>query len=189
MSILERTFSSNYKKHPILVNGEMTEKELEYLMLTNLSNNFKAYEFFKSYLAIRHGLVNLPDTREELYEIVSRLSDLCAHVLQPIRDYYNKSIIINSGFRCEELNKLVGSSPKSQHRKGEAADIVIKDVDPYDLSKTINEIIRPNFDQLIYEGTWTHISYTTRYTPRKSVLTAIFEHNRPPRYVVGIIKH
>lgn len=34
----------------------------------------------------------------------------------------DKSILINSGYRCEKHNKHVGGSPKSQHVLGNAAD-------------------------------------------------------------------
>ena len=30
---------------------------------------------------------------------------------------------MNSGYRCEELNSLIGGSPRSQHCRGEAADL------------------------------------------------------------------
>ena len=37
---------------------------------------------------------------------------------------------INSGYRCEAHNKVVGGSPNSQHLLGKAADIVIQGLDP-----------------------------------------------------------
>ena len=49
-------------------------------------------------------------------------------VLQLIRDILNKPIYINSGYRCDKHNKEVGGSSNSQHTKGKAADIRIKDM-------------------------------------------------------------
>ena len=57
-------------------------------------------------------------------EMDQRLID----VLQLIRDILNKPIYINSGYRCDKHNKEVGGSANSQHVKGKAADIRIKDM-------------------------------------------------------------
>ncbi|MDR2002656.1 MAG: hypothetical protein LBQ74_06465 [Prevotella sp.] len=40
---------------------------------------------------------------------------------------YNEPSIINSGFRSQETNKAVGGVPNSQHTKGQAADVQVKD--------------------------------------------------------------
>lgn len=42
----------------------------------------------------------------------------------------NKPIKINSGYRSPTYNKRIGGSPNSQHMKGTAADIVIKELTP-----------------------------------------------------------
>lgn len=77
--------------------------------------------------------------------------------LDEIRGGYGKPIYINSGYRCAELNKLVGGKPNSQHLKGEAADLRF-DID------LLNFIIQfCHFDQLIIEKSknskWIHISF------------------------------
>ena len=47
-------------------------------------------------------------------------------ILETIRDEYGKSIVINSGIRCQKYNdSLRGSIPTSVHRLGGAADIYI----------------------------------------------------------------
>ena len=47
-------------------------------------------------------------------------------VLQEVRDYFGKSVKINSGYRCEVYNKKVsGASTNSKHKLGLAADIVV----------------------------------------------------------------
>jgi uncharacterized protein YcbK (DUF882 family) len=47
-------------------------------------------------------------------------------ILTKIRKHYNQPVIINSGYRCEEHNKKVGGSANSQHFKGSAVDIIVK---------------------------------------------------------------
>ena len=44
-------------------------------------------------------------------------------VLDNLREFYGKPIKITSGFRCTELNKLMGGSPTSAHVIGLAADL------------------------------------------------------------------
>lgn len=50
-------------------------------------------------------------------------------ILEKIRHHFNKPIKINSGFRCPVHNSNINGSPTSQHLKGKAADIVVKDTD------------------------------------------------------------
>ena len=47
---------------------------------------------------------------------------LVERLLQPLRDRLGEPITILSGYRSDELNRLVGGVPSSQHRLGEAAD-------------------------------------------------------------------
>lgn len=56
------------------------------------------------------------------------------YLLQLIRDHYKKKIYINSGYRCAKHNKAVGGSAKSQHLRGKAADIVVKDIAPKEVA-------------------------------------------------------
>ena len=56
-------------------------------------------------------------------EIIDNLTKLCKEVLQPIRDSLELPVRVTSGYRCEKLNKAIGGSSRSQHVKGEAADI------------------------------------------------------------------
>ncbi len=126
--------------------------------MLRLSDNFKLSELVKSSTADRLGIDNIPTT-----EVILNLERLCLRVLQQIRDWYELPVKVNSGFRCPKLNQAIGSSKKSQHLTGEAADIEIYGLDNLELACWIRDNLE--FDQLIlefYDGTpqsgWVHVS-------------------------------
>ena len=98
----------------------------------------------KSQTAIRKGIKNEPST-----EHVENLIHLAKTVLQPIRDEFGRPVVISSGYRSPELCEAIGSSSKSQHAKGEAADFEIPGVDNKRLASWI--VANCDFDQLILE--------------------------------------
>lgn len=85
-----------------------------------LSTHFKLSEFLRSETASARGIDNTPSI-----EVVSNLQQLCIHVLEPLRAYFNTPIVVSSGYRSPALNKAVGGSTTSQHMTGEAADLRI----------------------------------------------------------------
>ena len=110
---------------------------------------------------------NMPDEAElaNLY----RLADFLEQVKVVLG---NKPIMINSAFRCAEVNKAVGSSDKSQHRRGCAADIRVPGMTPDEVVTAIIESGLP-FDQVIREfDRWTHVSIpnTEDSAPRSMAL-------------------
>jgi zinc D-Ala-D-Ala carboxypeptidase len=69
-----------------------------------------------------------------------------------------KPVMINSAFRCKQVNDAVGSKDTSQHRIGCAADIRIPGMTPDEVVKTIMAA-GLGYDQIIREfDRWTHIS-------------------------------
>ena len=83
-----------------------------------------------------------------------------------------KPIIVNSAFRSAEVNRAVGSSDKSQHRRGCAADIRVPGMTPDEVVSAIIESGLP-YDQVIREfDRWTHVSIpnTEDSTPRAMAL-------------------
>tara|TARA_A100001391_G_scaffold149762_1_gene107246 strand:+ start:3276 stop:3743 length:468 start_codon:yes stop_codon:yes gene_type:complete len=138
-----------------------------------LSKNFTLNEFTKSVSAIRNGIDNSPNA-----EHIRNIQLLVKYVLQPLREGLNKPIRITSGYRSESLNKLIKGSKKSQHCKGQAADLQFK-VDGVMNNKMIwDKVIELGlpFDQMINEFnySWIHISYNHEYN-RKSLLEAYKE--------------
>jgi len=56
--------------------------------------------------------------------------------LQNVRDKVGKPMILNSGYRCKKKNdSVLGSSKKSQHILGKAADISARN---FDIDKLVN---------------------------------------------------
>lgn len=129
--------------------------------------HFTLRELIKSDTAIRKGIKNVPNRQEE-----QNLNALVDKILDPLREAYGKPIIITSGFRCEELNSLIGGSKTSQHRTGQAADIRTIVDTPEENKKLYDLIIKLNlpFDQLIdeYNFDWVHVSFSEKN--RKQIL-------------------
>ena len=107
-----------------------------------LSKNFSKAEMIKSQTATRMGLNNNPTDDQ-----TENLRLLCERVLQPVRDHFNQVVHVSSGFRDPILSQKIGSSIKSQHCKGEAADVEIFGVANNELADWIKENLM--FDQLI----------------------------------------
>ena len=71
-----------------------------------------------------------------------------------------KPVMVNSAFRCKEVNDAVGSKDTSQHRVGCAADIRVPGMTPDQVVKAIMAAGLA-YDQLIREfDRWTHVSIT-----------------------------
>jgi hypothetical protein len=69
-----------------------------------------------------------------------------------------KPIMINSAFRCKQVNDAVGSKDSSQHRVGCAADFRVPNMTPDEVVKAIIAS-GIGYDQIIREfDRWTHIS-------------------------------
>ena len=97
-----------------------------------------------------------------------------------------KPIMINSAFRSAEVNKAVGSTDKSQHRHGCAADIRVPGMTPDEVVQAIIASGLP-FDQCLREfsspagGGWTHISVPNidGHEPRMQALIVDKQGTRP----------
>ena len=130
-----------------------------------LTTNFRLIEFTESATATAKGIKNEPSKIE-----IENLKALCSKLLQPLRDIYEEPLTISSGFRSPELNKAVGGVPTSQHTKGQASDISVKE--PRKLLATLL-ISGLDFDQaILYQdgrNNFLHLSYNSGHN-RKQVL-------------------
>jgi len=140
-----------------------------------LSKNLTLGEATKSATAIKNGISNKPSG-----EHLSNLIQIATKIFQPVRDHFQKPIIVSSGYRSQALNDLIGGASGSQHSKGEALDLD-GSVDNF----LIFEFIKNNleFDQLIWEfgddenPDWVHVSYKTENN-RGEVLQAVRQNGR-----------
>ncbi len=107
-----------------------------------LTPNFTLSEFTHSPTALDLGIDNTPNDDQ-----IACLRSLCQVILEPWRERFGP-LKINSGFRSEKLNRAVGGAPASQHKKGEAADVVPLEATIIDLALFAVDQGLP-FDQLI----------------------------------------
>ena len=136
---------------------------------------YELNEFVRSEKAKKNGIDNIPS-----FEVVDRIGRLISAILDPLRAAWGSGIYVNSGFRCEALNKLVGGSATSVHKLGWAADITPVNGKFDEFVKFIEEWLKKNrikFDQLIIESNskgdrWLHIGlYNNAGQQRCQVMT------------------
>lgn len=107
---------------------------------------------------------------------IAALKQWCFNIGEPVREHFGKPVRANSGYRSLQVNRAVGSSDGSQHRKGEAVDMEIDGVSNAELAIWIRDNLK--FDQLILEAYrpgipnsgWVHCSFRLGRL-RHSVLT------------------
>lgn len=137
---------------------------------TNLSKHFKLRELEKSQVALRNQIDNSVQDKTTF----NNLKTLCEEILEPIRNNFGKPISPNSGYRCLELNRKLGSRDTSQHTLGQAVDIELPGIDNEEVFYYIKE--RLDYDQIIleyYDGVnphsgWVHISYVSPEKNRRN---------------------
>ena len=96
-------------------------------------------------------------TQEEISNL-QRLAQLLEQVKEAIG---GKPVMINSAFRCKQVNDAVGSKDSSQHRHGCAADIRVPGMTPDEVVRAVIAAGLP-YDQIIREfDRWMHISIPT----------------------------
>ena len=123
--------------------------------MTMISKHITLQEATESATALRLGIKNVPNEVE--LEAMKYVSE---NLFEPIREWYDKPIKINSFYRCLALNKAVNGSKTSGHVLGNSIDISagnkIENKKIFDFIKTSGL----DFDQVIneYDFTWIHIS-------------------------------
>lgn len=133
-----------------------------------LTPHFVLAEVIASSTADQYGLENYPES-----EIHMRNIQYTAECMELVRKVLgNNPIKINSWYRSPAVNRKVGGVPNSQHAQGQAVDFTCAKFG------TIQQVCKKlmeskgviNYDQLILEPTWVHISFTTG-KPRLAELT------------------
>jgi zinc D-Ala-D-Ala carboxypeptidase len=140
-----------------------------------LSPHFTLAEMTVSQTAERRGLDNTPNATA-----IANLTRL-AGLLEQVRAVIGKPIIITSGYRSPEVNLAIGSTNRSQHPLGCAADFKVHGMTPRQVIEACIEADIP-YHQIIEEfGSWVHISVpnTASEAPRKQALTIDRSGTRP----------
>lgn len=136
---------------------------LDSLKKIKLSENFSLGELVESSTAYDACITQ---QYEPTAKIKSALKTLVEKVLQPARTALGVEVIVNSGYRCEELNNhpKIGGSKTSHHLLGMAADIRLNE---QAANGVLFEWLRNNcdFTQLIWyydddvSPCFIHVSY------------------------------
>ena len=101
---------------------------------------------------------------------------LLAIQLQTIREYVGQPIKINSAYRCELHNSIIGGVKTSQHILGKASDITINTFTPDEVVDVIENLLVNEMLPSFYIGglgrynTFTHLDirdYKARWDNRK----------------------
>ena len=102
------------------------------------------------------GLGNIP-TKEHLAAIQNTATNM-----EIVRAILNRlPITVNSWYRSSAVNKAVGGVDTSEHAVGQAVDFVCPRFgSPFQIAVELSKYAAIlNYNQLIYEGTWVHISF------------------------------
>ena len=136
-----------------------------------LSEHFTLDEMTFSETAIRKGLDNTPPNDT----IMANLKQTALQ-MEKVRALLNNPIKVNSAFRSPAVNVAIGGSLKSHHCLGYAVDFICP---KFGTPKEICSAIMKSdiqYDQLIYEGTWVHISFAP--SMRRENLQAHFKNGK-----------
>ncbi len=132
-----------------------------------LSPHFTLDELTVSQTASQRNIKNQPNKKE-----TANLRRLCRTILEPFRALVGP-LHVSSGFRSEKLNRITGGVPSSQHRLGQAADILPVKTELKAAYLKLCDSKIP-FDQAIFEfGRWIHVSWAAK--PRGQKLVAVKE--------------
>ena len=125
---------------------------------------FSFQEFELSDTAYKHGIDNTaPESARK------NIAALVDKVLDPLREAWGKPITVTSGYRCSEVNRLVGGVSTSTHMQGMAADISTGNmIDNRRLYQLAQDLNLPYFELIgkKYGFGWLHISYDPTRTKR-----------------------
>lgn len=148
--------------------------------MTKLSPHFTVEEATFSQTAVRLGIPNYPDA-----ETLANMEQ-AAEGMEAVRSLLKKPVNINSWLRVLRLNRAIGSKDTSDHVNGWAIDFTCPQFGtPLEICRAI-VASGIEFSQLIFEGTWVHISFNPAKIEQREVLTAKFDHLGRASYTRGL---
>jgi hypothetical protein len=147
--------------------------------MERISKHVSYKEGVRSNTATRLSLDNTPDSYQ-----LSNMGILTDNIFEPLRKWVGGPIKINSFFRCENLNKAIGGSSRSQHCQGRAIDL--DDTFGHKTNAEMFQYIKENlnYDQIIWEfgddtnPDWVHVSYVSDNENRGRALKAVKENGK-----------
>ena len=135
--------------------------------MKRISKHISYKEAVGSNYAKQKGIKNKPNEEQ-----VENMKLLAEEVFEPLREWVDAPIKVNSMFRSLELNTALKGSKTSSHMNGEAMDITsMGGKSNLEMFHYIKDNL--DFDQLIWEfgkePKWLHVSYN-KDNNRKQVL-------------------
>ena len=137
----------------------------------NLTQHFTLEEMSHSDYADAHGIKNYPGK-----EAQQNLMMLCVLILEPLRTAIGQPILINSAYRCRQVNMGVGGVSSSHHLLGLAADI------HFDNETQLNAMIKALHNNRHLDLALIERSKSSRWLHVQLPLT-----NRLPRHKISTI--
>lgn len=152
-----------------------------------MAKYFTVYEFIKSDTAKKLNIDNTPN--EEQMDNILELMKVMDKIRERWTDYceqnylQNPEIIVNSGYRCNDLNEAVGGSKTSAHKIGSACDFEAKNGHNSDLFKVVQQTLYDEgimWDQLIDEndGAWIHLGLQNRNGIRRMQIKSLWSEEK-----------
>lgn len=152
-----------------------------------MAKYFTVYEFIKSDTAKKLNIDNTPN--EEQMDNILELMRVMDKIRERWTDYCEQNylqspeIIVNSGYRCNDLNEAVGGSETSAHRIGSACDFEAKNGHNSDLFKVVQQTLYDEgimWDQLIDEndGAWIHLGLKNRNGIRRMQIKSLWSEEK-----------
>ena len=137
--------------------------------MKKISDHISYKEATHSDYAQQFKIDNKPKT-----EHIKNMEVIAEKVFEPLREWVEGPIKVNSMFRSENLNRSIKGSPSSNHLTGNAIDLTTmggkSNLDMF-------HYIKDNLDlhQLIWEfgieqPNWIHVSYKNKKDNKKEVL-------------------
>ena len=138
-----------------------------------ISEHISYNEGVYSRTATRLDIENTPDDIQ-----LNNMELIAEEVFEPLREWVDGPIKINSFFRSEKLNTAIGGTKYSQHCAGQAMDI--DDTFGHASNAEMYHFIKDelDFDQLIWEfgdddnPNWLHVSFVSAEKNRGRCLKA-----------------
>ena len=153
----------------------------------NISENISFKEATYSQTASKLKIKNVPTESH-----IKTMKVTAEKVFQPLREWAEHPIRINSFYRSADLCEAIKSSRTSQHTKGQAIDLsTMGEKTNAELFNYIKDNL--DFDQLIWEfgkdpnsedgsPRWIHVSYVNKKANRNNVLVAKYKGSKATYY-------